>query len=229
MAPPEVEQPGSIMELLRLAAEIRAKLGGQGYLIENYLSFVFKAITATSGQDAVTTGFDEASRLQDLCCHALNARLGGKPQRIPFRITKENPELEKHPFYPEVIRNFAEHPDTLQSQYSVVNRHYVLLSDVFLQHALSRFLEEEQEEICGAFDRVKFRGLYDEISAIVGEPYMERLNLMLKKQFLAVPVSSGFTYGFACVLLYNLIYMDDATGKQIFQLLLDGCSDGRQE
>lgn len=53
----EAEQPGSVTDLLRLAAEIRTKLGGEGYLIESYLSRFFQAVIASCSQEAVSDGY----------------------------------------------------------------------------------------------------------------------------------------------------------------------------
>lgn len=54
---------------------------------------------------------------------------------------------------------------------------------------------------------------------------MERLNLMLKEQFLAVPASMGFSYGLSGAMLGDLVYEVGETGKQVFQFLLDDCSE----
>ena len=66
--------------------------------------------------------------------------------------------------------------------------------------------------------------LYESISAAIGEPSMDKLNRMLREQFLAVPVSSGFAYGLSCALLESLNYQDSETGKKVFQLMMDDLS-----
>ena len=35
----------------------------------------------------------------------------------------------------------------------------------------------------------------------------------------------GFSYGLSCALLDSLVYEDSKTGKQVFQLLMDDCSE----
>jgi hypothetical protein len=35
----------------------------------------------------------------------------------------------------------------------------------------------------------------------------------------------GFSYGLSCALLDSLVYEDSETGKQVFQLLMDDCSE----
>ena len=72
----EAEQPGSITDLLLLATEIRAKLGGEGYLVESYLSHFFQAVIASSSQDAASDGYEVSSELRDLCFLVLDAASG---------------------------------------------------------------------------------------------------------------------------------------------------------
>ena len=90
---------------------------------------------------------------------------------------------------------------------------------------MSRFLSDKKGDISEVLQNANLSMLYDRISAVVGEPPMERLNRMLKEQFLAVPASMGFSYGLSCALLDSLVYEDSETGKQVFQLLIDDCSE----
>ena len=231
LASQKAEQTSSATDLLRLAAEIRTKLGGQGYLVESYLSHVFEALVATSGYDAASTGFEESAKLRNLCFHAMDSRFAEEaqqPRHLEFQLTDVRKESQEHPFYPVVKRHFKEYPDKLRQRFTIVNRHYTLLSQAFLKSALTSFLDEEEEKISGAFDILELNELYAKISDIVGEPLMEQLNLMLKEQFLSVPVCIGFAYGLSCALLDSLVYRDSETGKQVFQLLMDECTEKKR-
>lgn len=221
LAPPKTEPSGSVMDLLRLAEEIRAKLGNQGYLVERYLSDMFEALSATSGYQASEAGYEESDKLRSLCFRALESRSGSQ-------ASNDKKELEQHPFYPVVKRHFEEYPDSLRLRFSVVSRHFAMLSQEFLQFALTRFVKEEKDKIYRAVDHVALNEFYAEIAAIVGEPLMERLNRMLIEQLLAVPVSIGFAYGLSCALVDSLAYVDKETGKQVFQLLMDEYAEGKR-
>lgn len=221
LAPPKKEQAGSVMDLLQIAAEIRAKLGGQGYLVERYLSGMFEALDVTSSFQAAEAGYEESDKLRSLCFRAMESRSGSQ-------ASDNKKELENHPFYPVVKKHFEEYPDTLRLRFSVVNRHFVMLSQEFLQFALTRFVKEEKDKIYRAVDYVTLNEFYAEIAAIVGEQLMERLNRMLKEQLIAVPVSIGFAYGLSCALVDSLAYVDKETGKQVFQLLMDECSEEKR-
>lgn len=221
LAPQKTEQAGSVMDLLRIAAEIRAKLGSQGYLVERYLSGMFEALCATSCYQAAEAGYEESDKLRSLCFRAMESRSGSQ-------ASDDKKEVEKHPFYPVVKRHFEEHPDTLRLRYAVVDRHFAMLSQEFLQFALIRFVQEEKDKIYRAVDYVTLNEFYAEMAAIVGEPLMERLNRMLKEQLISVPVSIGFAYGLSCALVDSLAYIDKETGKQVFQLLMDECAEGKR-
>ena len=104
----ETEQPGSITDLLLLATEIRAKLSGEGYLIESYLSHFFQVVIASSSQDAASDGYEVSSELRDLCFYVLDATSGDSSEHKhrPFQLTNTGAEAEEHPFYQEVKQNF---------------------------------------------------------------------------------------------------------------------------
>jgi hypothetical protein len=220
LAPPKT-QSGSVMDLLRLAADIRAKLGSQGYLVERYLSDIFQALAASSSFQSSEAGFEESCELRKLCSHAMNSRSGSQ-------ASNNKKEAEKHPFYPVVKKHFEEHPDVLQLPLAVLSRHYAMLSQEFLQFALSGFVEDQKDKICRAVDCVALNKLYTEIAAIVGESHMERLNRLLTEQFLTVPASIGYAYGLSCALVDSLTYVANETGKQIFLHLMDECSEGKR-
>lgn len=219
----EGKPSGSVEELLQHAADIREKLGGSGYLVESYLSRFFHTLVELSGQDSVSDGYEVSSELRNLCVYALDHGKGEAftHRRHPFERTGADTDREKHPFYPVVKQHFEVHPDHSAQRYTVVNRHYALLAQAFLRHTLSQYLEDEREKLHRAFHDTELNTLYESIAAVIGEPSMEKLNRMLREQFLAVPVSSGFAYGLSCALLESLNYQDSETGKKVFQLLMD--------
>lgn len=221
LAPQNTEQAGSVMDLLHLAAEIRAKLGSQGYLVERYLSDMFEALSVTSSFQAAEAGYEESDKLRSLCFRAMESRSGSQG-------TDDKKELENHPFYPVVKKHFEEYPDTLQLRFSVANRHFAMLSQEFVQFALTKFVKEEKDKIYRAVDYVAMNEFYAKIAAFVGEPLMERLNRMLKERLLAVPVSIGFAYGLSCALVDSMAYVDKETGKQVFQLLMDEIAEEKR-
>lgn len=226
LTPQEGKPSGSVEELLRYAADIREKLGGSGYLVESYLSHFFHSLVELSGQDSVSDGYEVSSELRKLCLYALDNGKGETftHRRHPFELTGAETDWKKHSFYPVVKQHFEDYPDHLDhpdQRYTVVNRHYALLAQAFLRNTLSQYLEDEREGLHRAFHDTELNTLYESIAAVIGEPSMEKLNQMLREQFFAVPVSSGFAYGLSCALLESLDYQDSETGKKVFQLLMD--------
>lgn len=205
LTPQQLKQAASVTEPLRLAADIRVQLGNQGYLMDNYLSHFFDSLIAISGYTAADTGYEAASHLQELCFHVMDGKT----------------EVRERAFYSMVKQHFKENPVHSKQRFTEVSLHFALLYPEYLPSALISFLQEMEKELNNAVDLVKWNRLYDEISAVVGEPLMVQLNQMLQEQFLGVPISLGFTYGLSHALLDRFVYKDVETGKQIFQLLLD--------
>ena len=229
LTPQEGNPSGSVEELLRHASDIRKKLGGSGYLVESYLSRFFHALVELSGQDSASDGYEVSSELRNLCVYALDKGKGEAftHRRHPFELTGADTDRENHPFYPVVKQHFEADPDHTNQptqRYTIVNRHYALLAQAFLRHTLSQYLEDERAKLHRAFHDMDLNTLYESISAAIGEPSMDKLNRMLREQFLAVPVSSGFAYGLSCALLESLNYQDSETGKKVFQLMMDDLS-----
>ena len=72
-----------------------------------------------------------------------------------------------------------------------------------------------------AIDFFRLKEFYNQISQIVGEPFMEEFNLRLKKRFLLAPIAVVFAQGFTDELLDRLMCRDPETSRLIFQLMID--------
>ena len=72
---------------LSLAREIREKLGGKGYLLDNYLAFVFEGLAHTKAMDAADAGNDAATVLWNA---------------IRFVMAGDEEKGRKNPLYPQV-------------------------------------------------------------------------------------------------------------------------------
>lgn len=208
---PKSDDAGSVMELLRLAADIREKLGSQGHLMEQYLTELLTMLTASSGYQAGEAGYEESAKLRKLCFYAIDVRAG----------MQEEKGMEIHPFYPAVKKHFEDNPDTSRSRFAIVNRHFVMLSPDFLKASLSSYLREQADNLNCLVNKVLLDRLYSEITSIVGKPVMEPLSRAIKEQFFAVPLSTCFAYGFSFAVAECLDYVDRETDRQIFKLLMD--------
>lgn len=197
----------SVQNLLRIAKEIREKLGKRGYMLDSYLSRILEAANNTLLYEAAEKGFEAGSELQNLCFDVIDGK----------GLQKE------HPFYQTVKQSIDLQQDTYQERTTIMSLHCALLADMFMDYATQSYVQE-QVDILNILDDVKLCELYKKIILLVDESLMEQLNLMLKERFFIVPVAVGFTQGLTNDLLYSLTYRDSETSKQIFQLIMDAMS-----
>lgn len=72
----------------------------------------------------------------------------------------------------------------------------VFLEDELQAYATECFVKEQVKIIDDVIDFFRLKEFYNQISRIVGEKFMEGLNLRLKKRFLLAPIAAVFAQGF---------------------------------
>lgn len=196
----------SLLSLFKLIRQIRLRLGRQGYLLDNYLSLFFDGISANVPYDATLQGVG----------------MGGEIQRLFYQVMDGAP-ANQHPLYQRIREVYEQQKDSLTFQERHTNFCLLLfpLADEIMDHYTSLFIKELESESVGVDDMVHFRNLYEQISQLVGESYMEKLNKYLKERFLIVPITQSFVQGLTYDLLFKLTARDPETSRQMFQLLLD--------
>lgn len=204
----------SLLPLFKLAKQIRLRLGRQGYLLDNYLTLFFDGISANIPSDATLQGIE----------------LGGKIQRLLYQVMDGAESEKHHPLYQRIREVYEQQKDSLIFQEKHTNFCLLLfpLADEIMNYYTSLFIKELENESAGAVDMVCFRGLYEQISQMVGEHYMEELNTQLRQRFLIVPIALSFAQGLTYDLLYKLTSRDPETSRQMFQLLLDAMPESRE-
>ena len=197
----------SVRTILRLAKDIRQKLGERGYLLDHYLSLFLKPMSKISAFHALDEGFHSVTEYFFLC-----------------KDVVEGTEAKKeHRLYPKVLSAYEQNPflSTFHLESTRYDLLYALMADDFLKDALERFISEQSQKLNGFLDEVLLHELFTEISESTEEELMGALNLALKERFLFAPLTACFTQGFMTDLLSRLAIRDIQTNKQIFQLLLD--------
>lgn len=196
----------SFAEFIKQAAEIRTKLGKQGYLLDKYLSYLFETSNEILAYEAASEGFETVGFLDGLCADILSGDSKNKD----------------HPFYDEVKAYIEAYPLKFQERTTKVSVYYSILSERFLERMCEEYYERIESNTHAVLDVCDFRNLYDRISEILGdEEAMKNLNLLFRQRFLIVTAMAAFLQGITNELLYSLTYRDMESSKQIFQLLLD--------
>ncbi|MBP2660745.1 MAG: hypothetical protein H6Q69_3777 [Firmicutes bacterium] len=204
----EAEYSGdSLLSLLRLAKQIRQRLGTQGYLLDCYLSLFFEGVSTILTYEAANDGFIGCGEFQSLCLHVQDS------------TEPDNP----HPLYLRIIETYEAQRKKLSFQDNNTQLYMLLvfLEDELQAYATECFVKEQVKIIDDVIDFFRLKEFYNQISQIVGEPFMEELNLRLKKRFLLAPIATVFAQGFTDELIDRLRCRDPETSRQIFQLMMD--------
>jgi hypothetical protein len=189
------------------AREIRTRLGGQAYLLDKYLSFLFETVNQRLAHDAASDGFETAGELIGICAG----------------IVRDEPMHTDHWFYTQAREYIESHPLTFQEPHTQVSMYCTLLNDNFMKLAIEQYVTEVKTATRAVLDICDLRELYDQICGLLGsEELMERLNMLFRQRFLIADTMTAFLQGMTNQLLYWLTYRDRETSRQIFQLLPDG-------
>lgn len=199
---------------LPLAREIREKLGGKGYLLDNYLAFVFDGLAHTKAMDAADAGNDAATLLWNA---------------IRFVMAGDEERGGKNSLYPQVKEYIDTHPLPYQEDITRQHIYYVMLAVHVPTHQLPNYIYQTRPPVV-KMDIVRLRELYREIGTILGDfDPVEQLGESIRASFQITDAAHIFIQSTAEVLLYSLTYRDNETSKQIFQLLMDHLPDAVPE
>lgn len=196
----------SFAEFIKQAVEIRTKLGNQGYLLDQYLCYLFETSNETLAYEAASKGFETGGILNGLCSGIISG----------------DSKNTDHPFYDEVKAYIEAHPLRSQERATKVSVYCSVLIERCLDSMCKEYYKQIESNAHAVIDVCDFRNLYNRISEILGdEEAMANLNLLFRQRFLVVTAMAAFLQGITNELLYSLTYRDRESSKQIFQLLLD--------
>lgn len=199
---------------LPIAQGIREKLGGKGYLLDNYLAFVFEGLAHTKAMNAADAGNDAATVLWN----AIRCATAGDEERG-----------RKNLLYPQVKEYIDAHPLPYQEEMTRQHIYYVMLAAHVSTYQLPEYIYQARPPVA-KMDIVRLRELYREIGTILGDfDPMEQLGESIRASFQITDISHVFMQSAAEVLLYSLTYRDNETSKQVFQLLMDHPPDAVPE
>lgn len=188
------------------AGAIRKQLGKQSFLLDSYLSQLFKGVNQKLTHDAAGDGFDMAGQLIGVCAG----------------IIRGEPENTEHWFYVQAKKYIDNHPLPFQDVHMRVMLYYMLLCDDFAEAAAARYYTEVYYDIHSAMDVCDLHDQYTKISGLLGgEEAMEDLNMLFCRRFLSVDTMSAYFQGMNNQLSNCLVHRDRETSKQVFQLLMD--------
>ena len=196
----------TFVEFIELARSIRNKLGCRKYLLDRYLLDLLEAVSCISSIDLTEAGEDAAERLRKLCRQAVR-----KDEAVRETIIGEQ------------IQAYVEaHPSAYFEECTKVESYMADLSDLYLEHAAQRYLEEQENELLFRYDPHGGDELYQTIVRLTGnESEMERLNTLFAVRFLRVKPMVLYIQEHTQEFLYSLLCRDMQTDHTVLQILLD--------
>ena len=188
------------------AGKLRARLGEQAHLLDEYLATLMETVNRTSAYDAVTDGFECISNLRELC-------------RDVIRGEKENMD---RPFYRQVEDFIGTNPLDCREVSTKISSYTVMLSGNYMEAMAERFRKELESDLLEELNLARFRKLRVRLCNELGDTgEMDRIDRLFRQSFMTVSPMAGWLQGIADALLGDLISRDRESGRLVFQLLFD--------
>lgn len=191
-------------EFFTVMREIRVSLGSRQYRLDNYVERTLSAINHRLAYENADAGFEEFGSLNRICTEVLDG--SGDVDHPVFQIVKDAVDKYRVKFQERA---------TLRAIAAVA------AFPEFMKFAVQRFVQDESDNLGEVLDSMKQQELFKEISAVVGDREMERLNYAIKRRFLIVPATNAYLQGLSDNYLYCFLHRDNETERKVFQIMLD--------
>lgn len=196
----------AFVEIIELARTIRGKLGCRKYLLDQYLLHLLEMVSTFSYLDLSEDGENAGGQLRKLCRQAARGEDAASETRIG-----------------RTVRTYvATHPCSFLENYTKDELYRADLADLYFEHAVERYAEEQESRMMGECDPLRANELYNIIVQMLGEETeMERLNALFAQRFLLVKPIELFTQAYMQDFVCALTYRDMQTDHTVLQILLD--------
>jgi len=195
----------SLSDFFDVTTCIMERLGERRGLLVEYLKAALDAICETNIETSATCGFTRGgNELRNVC--------GG--------IIRGDNKNTEHPFYQTAKRYIDTHPFPYKDIQGQLEIYSVALLDEFYKYAVEKYYKEFSGKLETGGHITRITTLYNEICAVLGsdEP-MEKLNEIIQKTFITVPVMASFTQGMTDSAILSLLYHEPETNKYVFEML----------
>lgn len=197
----------ALRDFFALAADMKSRLGDQGYLLGGHLQMLLSVVAAIPLAQVSLEGFGSGKELAGAIRRIMRGEPGG-----------DNPMYEKAKAYIE------EHPLPWQESYTRHSLYFAALFGDYAEVAAEEYQWglAEHMRTHAHLDTVKLEQRRSEICGLLNDSEdMVRLEGLFRRCFLFVVPMTGFMQGMADELLSVLMSRDEETSKLIFQLLLE--------
>ena len=130
-------------------------------------------------------------------------------------------KYKNHEIY-QVAKKFIENNEFKHKEkHTLLEIYCALFTPKFTDFTVKKYINKIKQQSSAVLDIIELRQMYENLSAIVGQPKMEALNSEIMESFLFCPVVNSFLQSITNHYLLCLLYRDEETSKQIFQLITD--------
>lgn len=189
------------------AGKLRARLGKQEHLLDEYLVTLMEAVNRTSAYDSATGGFECISGLREMCRDVICGE-------------KRN---TNRPFYEQVEDAIGSDPLDCHGEQTKISLYTVLLSGNYIEAMVENFRRKLQSDLLEGLDLVRLQKLRGELcDELGGTDEMDRIDRLFRQSFMVVLPLACWLQGVADALLGDLISRDRESDRLNFQLLFEG-------
>jgi hypothetical protein len=186
------------------AGKLRAQLGKQAHLLDEYLASLMEAVNKTSAYDAATDGFECISGLREMCRDVIR----GEKRDI------------NRTFY-EQVKDFIEtDPLNCHEVQTKISIYTLLLSGNYIETMAEQFIKKLKSDLMEELDLVRLQKLHSELcEQLSGTEELDRIDQLFCRSFMTVSPLACWLQGSADALLGDLISRDRESSCLNFQLL----------
>lgn len=196
---------GSLKKFFKITKKLKKKLGEESYKLDKYLNMLLKSINFEFNAKAAAKGTEAYRVLRGIC----------------FSILNFDTKYQNHDFY-QTAKNFIEsNKFNYKEKHTLLEIYCALLTPKFTDYVVEKYISKLKMQSSSVLDTVDLQNLYEHLSNAVGKAKMDSLNSAIMESFLFCPVVNSFLQSMANHYLLCLLYRDEETSKQIFQLITD--------
>lgn len=194
-------------EIFSLGHQIKERLSDDGYLLDNYLSMLLKALNGNTVQYIVEGTEYVLSDAYDIC------------RQIEEGRDAFDDRLKEKRLYPALKKHMEIYTKKYKSLRTVTELAVILIIPEIMKKEYSDARISFSSN--GWLDSVQLREIYDAIVTHAGSRLIDRLLVLIKQRFLIVPAVNIHMQAVTNHYLEALLERDEVSSKQFFQLILD--------
>ena len=194
-------------EIFSLGHQIKERLGEDGYLLDNSMSAILKALNGNAVQYIAEGTEYVLMDAYDIC------------RQIEEGRDAFDERLKEKRLYPGLKRHMEFYSNKYKSSSTVTELAVIAMMPEIMQKEYSDSKISFASN--GWHDSVRLREIYDSIVAITGSRLIDRMLELVKQRFLIAPAVNIYMQAVTNHYLEVLLQRDEVSSKQLFQLMFD--------